>query len=126
MWIQPASILSLVFVGFNSGAGIHLGKDLILSVAHVVGGRILKKPKVIIAGQTLIATVVKENPFEQRDLALLEIAEEQLPVRLRLRRIPCVRLNPGRQGSGQPICARTSTVTSCRQGARLGADRSLE
>src|SRR5450432_3736407 len=105
MWIRPAFILCLVFalpsdgraaspdasllaysVGVNGGAGIYLGKGLVLSVAHVVGGGILNKPKVIIAGQTLIATVVKESPFEQLDLALLEIDETTLPISLRLRR----------------------------------------
>ena len=61
------------FVVVNGGAGIYLGNGLILSVAHVVGGGIVDKPKVIIANQQLLATVVKESPFEQLDLALLEI-----------------------------------------------------
>ena len=46
-------------VGVNGGAGIYLGNGLVLSVAHVVGGGIVNKPKVIIAGRTLTATVVK-------------------------------------------------------------------
>src|SRR6266550_5974751 len=98
MWIRLACILFLILalpsygragglddsllpysVGVNGGAGIYLGKGLVLSVAHVVGGGILNKPKVIIAGRTLIATVVKESPFEQLDLALLEIDESGLP-----------------------------------------------
>src|SRR5712671_3954359 len=113
MWIRLPFILALVFavpglgyaagpddsllaysVGVNGGAGIYLGKGLVLSVAHVVGGGILNKPKVIIAGQTLVATVVKESPFEQLDLALLEINEEGLPVSSRLRRIPLCRGQP--------------------------------
>jgi hypothetical protein len=113
MWIRLACILPLIFalpsygrtagaddsllaysVGVNGGAGIYLGKGLVLSVAHVVGGGILNKPKVIIAGQTLIATVVKESPFEQLDLALLEINEDGLPVSLRLRRIPLCQGQP--------------------------------
>src|SRR5260370_35501920 len=79
----PDDYLLTYAVGVNGGAGIYLGKGLVLSVAHVVGGGILNKPKVIIAGQTLVATVVKESAFEQLDLALLEIDEEGLPVRLR-------------------------------------------
>jgi hypothetical protein len=75
-------------VGVNGRSGIYLGKGLVLSVAHVVGGGIVNKPKVFIAGRTLIATVIKESPFEQLDLALLEIDESSLPVSLRLRRIP--------------------------------------
>jgi hypothetical protein len=113
MWIRPAFILCLVFalpsygratgpddsllayaVGVNGGAGIYLGKGLVLSVAHVVGGGILNKPKVIIVGQTLIATVVKESSFEQLDLALLEIDEATLPISLRLRRIPLCQGQP--------------------------------
>src|SRR5229473_672003 len=113
MWIRPAFILCLAFavpgygraagpddsllayaVGVNGGAGIYLGKGLVLSVAHVVGGGIVNKPKVNIAGQTRIATVVKESPFEQLDLALLEVNEEGLPVSLRLRRIPLCQGQP--------------------------------
>jgi hypothetical protein len=113
MWIRLFCILSLILalpisgraagpddsllaysVGVNDGAGIYLGKGLVLSVAHIVGGGILNKPKVIIAGQTLIATVVKESPFEQLDLALLEINEEGLPISLRLRRIPLCQGQP--------------------------------
>src|SRR6266851_3263710 len=113
MWIRSAFILCLVFavpglgreagpddsllayaVGVNGGSGIYLGEGLVLSVAHVVGGGIFNKPKVIIVGQTLIATVVKESPFEQLDLALLEIDEAGLPVRLRLRRIPLCQGQP--------------------------------
>ena len=81
-------------VGVNGGAGVYLGKGLVLSVAHVVGGGIVNKPKVLIAGQSLTATVVKESPFEQLDLALLEINEEGLPVSLRLRRIPLCQGQP--------------------------------
>src|ERR1700761_6172220 len=80
--------MSLYGVGVNGGAGIYLGNGLILSVAHVVGGGILNKPTVSVAGQKLVATVVKESPFEQLDLALLEFDESRLPVSLRLRRIP--------------------------------------
>ena len=113
MWIRLACILSLIFalpsygratgpddsllayaVGVNGGAGIYLGKGLVLSVAHVVGGGILNKTKVNIAGQTLVATVVKESSFEQLDLALLEIDEATLPISLRLRRIPLCQGQP--------------------------------
>ena len=87
-------------VGVNGGAGVYLGNGLILSVAHVVGGGILQKPKVMIANRSLIATVVKESPFEQLDLALLQIDEGSLPVSLRLRRI---RLCEGNTWPGEEI-----------------------
>src|SRR3984893_15013437 len=113
MWIRPALILFFVFgipslgrasgpddslviysVGVNGGEGIYLGNGLVLSVAHVVGGGILSKPTVTIAGQKLLATVVKESPFEQLDLALLQFDESGLPVSLRLRRLPLCQGKP--------------------------------
>jgi hypothetical protein len=84
----PDDSMSVYGVGVNGGAGIYLGNGLILSVAHVVGGGIVDKPTVVVAGQRIVATVVKESPFEQLDLALLEFDESRLPVSLRLRRIP--------------------------------------
>ena len=92
------------FVTVNGGAGIYLGNGLILSVAHVVGGGIVNKPKVTLANRNLIATVVKESPFEQLDLALLEIDETTLPVSLRLRRIP---LCAGNTWPGEEIVSLT-------------------
>src|ERR1700730_4880261 len=83
----PDDSLSIYAVGVNGGAGVYLGNGLVLSVAHVVGGGIVTKPTIAIAGQKLSATVVKESPFEQLDLALLEFDESRLPVSLRLRRI---------------------------------------
>jgi hypothetical protein len=113
MWIRLTLILFLMFaapslgrasgpddslviysVGVNGGAGIYLGNGLVLSVAHVVGGGIINKPTVTIAGQKLLATVVKESPFEQLDLALLQFDESGLPVSLRLRRIPLCQGKP--------------------------------
>jgi hypothetical protein len=79
--------LMVYAVAVNGQAGIYLGKGLILSVAHVVGEALLNRPKVVIAGQTITATVVKESSFERLDLALLAIDEERLPVSLRLRRL---------------------------------------
>jgi Trypsin-like peptidase domain len=81
-------------VGVNGGAGVYLGQGLVLSVAHIVGGGIVNRPNVTVAGQTLIATVVKESPFERLDLALLEIDEQHLPVSLRLRRIALCQGSP--------------------------------
>jgi Trypsin-like peptidase domain len=124
MWIRLAFILLLVLalpglgrasgpddslliysVGVNGAAGIYLGKGLILSVAHVVGGGIVDKPTVTIAGQKRIATVVKESPFEQLDLALLEFDETGLPVSVRLRRIP---LCQGKTWPGEEVISISS------------------
>src|SRR3984893_12695792 len=113
MWIRLTLILFLIFavpnlgrasgsvdslviysVGVNGGARIYLGNRLGLSVAHVVGKGIINKPAVTIAGQKLLATVVKESPFEQLDLALLQFDESGLPVSLRLRRLPLCQGKP--------------------------------
>ena len=90
----PDDSLLIYSVGVNGAAGVYLGNGLVLSVAHVVGGGILNKPMIAIAGQNRIATVIKESPFEQLDLALLEFDETGLPVSLRLRRIPLCRDKP--------------------------------
>jgi hypothetical protein len=88
------SSLASYGVGVNGGAGVYLGSGLVLSVAHVVGGGIINRPSISIAGQKLTATVVKESPFEQLDLALLLFDESTLPVSLRLRRIPLCQGKP--------------------------------
>jgi hypothetical protein len=140
MWIRLSLLMCFVFaapglgrangpddsllpyaVGVNGRDGIYLGNGLVLSVAHVVGGGIVNKPKVFIAGRTLTATVVKESPFEQLDLALLEIDESGLPVSLRLRRIPLCQGKtwPGEevvslpdQPSNQPVRSQIVSPTS--------------
>jgi hypothetical protein len=87
-WAEDTDDSLMVYaVTVNGGAGIYLGKGLVLSVAHVVGEALVNRPKVTISGQTIIATVVKESSFERLDLALLAINEEHLPVSLRLRRV---------------------------------------
>ena len=78
----------------RSGAGIYLGKGLVLTAAHVVGGGIVNKPKVTIAGQDLTATVVKQGAFERIDLALLEISEDRLPASLRARHVTLCQARP--------------------------------
>ncbi len=84
---SPEDSLSIYGVGVNGGAGVYLGNGLVLSVAHVVGGGIIDRPTITVAGQQRSATVVKESPFEQLDLAVLEFDESRLPISLRLRRI---------------------------------------
>src|SRR5207245_1907346 len=56
----PDDSLLAYSVGVNGGAGIYLGQGLVLSVAHVVGGGIVNKPSVTIAGQTLTAHVCEK------------------------------------------------------------------
>lgn len=79
-----------------TGYGIYLGRGLVLTAAHVVGHwPTLTNPRVLIAGQELPATVVKQGSFEDTDLALLSIEEDRLSVSLRLRRNPICKSAPG-------------------------------
>jgi hypothetical protein len=71
-----------------TGYGIYLGKGLVITAAHVVGGASHTKPSVRIAGMDLPASAVKEGSFERVDLTLLSIDEQKLPVYLRMRRMP--------------------------------------
>src|SRR5580698_1127232 len=70
------------------GYGIYLGNGLILTAAHVAGNVVQTKPHVLIAGQDLPATLVKEGSLESVDLTLLSIDGTKLPVGLQMRRTP--------------------------------------
>ncbi len=70
------------------GYGIYLGNGLILTASHVPGTFAATKPHVVIAGQDLPAGLVKEGNLESVDLTLLSIDATNLPVRLRMRRMP--------------------------------------
>jgi S1-C subfamily serine protease len=72
---------------FRWGTGIYLGNGLVLTASHVVGRNPFKVPNVTIAGRELPAKILKQSMFERSDLALLEIDENSLPSRVRLRRI---------------------------------------
>jgi hypothetical protein len=71
------------------GYGIYLGRGVVITAAHVVGRwPFLTNPRVLIAGQDLPVTVIKEGSFEKVDLAFLSLDEASLPISLRLRRNP--------------------------------------
>jgi S1-C subfamily serine protease len=72
---------------FRSGTGIYLGNGFVLTASHVVGRALLRGPTVTIAGQELPARIVKQDSFEQSDLALLAIDDQHLPVTLRRARV---------------------------------------
>jgi S1-C subfamily serine protease len=76
---------------FRSGVGIYLGNGFVLTASHVVGRAPLG---VTIAGRDLPARVIKQDSFEQSDLALLAIDEGQLPVPLRPKRVSLCRAPP--------------------------------
>ena len=70
------------------GYGVYLGNGLILTAAHVPGNVAETKPEVVIAGQDLPASLVKQGALESVDLTLLSIDRTKLPVRLQMRRLP--------------------------------------
>ena len=74
-----------LFIGY----GIYLGQGVVLTAAHVVGRMPgYFRPRVLIAGQDLPATVLKRGSPQDTDLALLSVDQERLPISLRLRRNP--------------------------------------
>ncbi len=76
------------------GYGIYLGNGLILTAAHVAGDVAETKPRVVIAGQDLPATLVKQGSLDSVDLTLLSIDGTKLPVDLQMRRTPLCKHPP--------------------------------
>ena len=76
------------------GYGIYLGSGLVLTAAHVPGDVAITKPHVIIAGENLPATLVKQGSLDETDLTLLSVDAAKLPVRLQMRRLPLCQRSP--------------------------------
>jgi hypothetical protein len=70
-----------------TGYGIHLGRGIVITAAHVAGLGFWRRPQVEIAGQKRSTNVVKDGHFHHVDLTVLSVDERQLPVSLRLRRL---------------------------------------
>jgi S1-C subfamily serine protease len=78
----------------RSGTGIYFGNGFVLTASHVVGRALLGEANVTIAGLDLPARIVKQDAFEQSDLALLAIDQRQLPENLRSARISLCKAPP--------------------------------
>lgn len=88
-------INSIPFERRFSGYGIYLGNNAILTAAHVVGHwSLFSDPKIAIGNQEIPAKVIKKGSFPDLDLALLVVADDALPVSLRLRRNPLCKAPP--------------------------------
>lgn len=88
-------VKSFPFEERNTGDGIYLGHGLIITAAHVIGRwPFLTRPHVLIGGQDLQATVIKEGSFEKTDLALLSVPQDKLSTALRLRVNPLCKRPP--------------------------------
>jgi hypothetical protein len=70
-----------------TGLGIYLGRGYVLTPAHVAGLGFWRKPRVEVEGRDLPTKVLKDGHFHNVDITLLAIDEQQLPVRLGLRRL---------------------------------------
>lgn len=82
---------------FN-GYGIYLGRGLVITAFHVIGRLgFLKNPHVLVAGENLRATIIKEGSLEETDLTLLSIDMERLPISLQMRLNPLCK-QPTRPG----------------------------
>ena len=82
-----------------TGQGVYLGNGLVLTAAHVAGNQYWHQIRVELGGQELAASVIKEGRFsdvdpQAVDLALVSIDQDQLPVSLRLRRMPVCKSEP--------------------------------
>jgi hypothetical protein len=76
------------------GYGIYLGNGFVLTAAHVPGDVAQTKPHVVIAGQDLPATLIKQGSLDSVDLTLLSIDATKLPVDLQMRRTPLCKHPP--------------------------------
>jgi hypothetical protein len=77
-----------------TGYGIYLGSGIVITAAHVAGRAPWQGLLVEIAGNDLPANVLKRGQFSDVDLTLLSVDEQQLPVSLRLRRMPVCNDSP--------------------------------
>jgi len=77
------------------GHGIYLGHGAVITAAHVVGRwPINTNQRVLVAGEEIPASVIKQGKTKETDLALLTVDEARLPVSLRLRLNPVCKAMP--------------------------------
>jgi hypothetical protein len=92
--------LRVYAVNIGTNYGIYLGKGLIITAAHVLGSESQPEHIVHIADMDLPAKTIMQSPFELRDLALLSVDEQRLPIYLQMRRMPLCEKAPW---VGQPV-----------------------
>jgi hypothetical protein len=114
--------LRVYAVNIGTNYGIYLGKGLIITAAHVLGSESQPEHIVRITGMDLPAKTIRQSPFELRDLALLSVDEQKLPIYLRMRRMPLCEKAPW---VGEPVivaipegtarrCPPVSACSQCR------------
>jgi hypothetical protein len=70
-----------------TGLGIYLGRGYVLTPAHVAGLGFWRNPRVEVEGRDLPTKVLKDGHFHNVDITFLGVDEQQLPVRLGMRRL---------------------------------------
>jgi S1-C subfamily serine protease len=96
---MPEDSLRTYVTDINGLTGVYLGKGLVLTAAHVVGGNGTHL-QVGIAGTEVAAKVIKAGSFNDVDLSLLSVEEAALPIRVRMRRLELCERPPQ---VGQPV-----------------------
>ena len=91
------------------GYGVYLGNGFVITAAHVPGIFAVAKPHVVIAGQDLPASLVREGSLETVDLTLMSVDATKLPVRFRMRRMPLCKQAPY---PGEPVVVVTPEGTA--------------
>jgi hypothetical protein len=93
------------------GYGVYLGRGVVITAAHVVGNVLLTRPTVVIDGQSLQATLIKQGEFDKVDLTLLSIDAKRLPISLQMRLMPICQ-GPPRVGQDVVVAIPEATAHS--------------
>ena len=91
-----------------SGTGVYLGNGLVLTAGHVTG-HFWDKVRVAIGGRDLAAEAIRRGQLSTVDLALLAVDDTQLPISLRLRRMPVCKQGPW---PGEEVIVATPEATA--------------
>src|SRR5260370_28927016 len=79
---------------------MYRGEGLMMRGGDVIGSECRPEHIVRSAGMDLPAKTIRQSPFELRDLALLSVDEQRLPIYLRMRRMPLCEKAPW---VGEPV-----------------------
>lgn len=94
-----------------TGLGIYLGNGFVITPAHVAGLGFWRWPRVEVDGRDLPTKVFKDGHFHGVDISLLSVDEQQLPVRVGLRRLSLCHNSPW-VGEGVIVATRESSARS--------------
>jgi len=90
-----------------SGPGVYLGSGMIITAAHIVNPT--AELSVNLGGANIPAKILKHGVFEEVDLSLLTIDQEQVPSRVTVSRMPICEAPPW---PGDPVIVVDATSAS--------------